>query len=59
MLDDHNCMFYVLIMLFVQAVVEGQTITWLTPHSLQQVVSNDVDIPTMLNFLQIYEVSLI
>ncbi|CAL5205062.1 unnamed protein product [Lathyrus oleraceus] len=41
--------------IYYQAVVEGQTITWLTPHSLQQVVSNDVDIPTMLNFLQIYE----
>jgi len=46
-------------MLFVQAEVEGQKITWLTPHSLQQVVSEDVDIPTMLNFLQLYEVSLI
>ncbi|CAK8568686.1 unnamed protein product [Lathyrus sativus] len=41
--------------IYYQAEVEGQRITWLTPHSLQQVVSNDVDIPTMLNFLQIYE----
>jgi pescadillo protein len=46
-------------MFFVQAEVEGQTITWLTPHALQQVVPDDVDIPTMLNFLQIYQVSLI
>jgi len=38
---------------------EGQTITWLTPHLLQQVVSNDVDIPTMLIFLQFYEVGFI
>jgi len=43
----------------VQAEVEGQMITWLTPHSLQQVVSDDVDIVTMLNFLQLYEVSYI
>jgi len=48
-----------LILLFVQAEVEGQMITWLTPHSLQQVVSDDVDIVTMLNFLQLYEVSYI
>ncbi|KEH25419.1 pescadillo amino-terminal protein [Medicago truncatula] len=33
----------------------GLTITWLTPHLLQQVVSDDVDIPTMLIFLQFYE----
>ncbi|KAK7267852.1 hypothetical protein RIF29_20531 [Crotalaria pallida] len=39
----------------VKANVEGQAITWLTPHSLQQVVSEDVDLPTMLNFLQLYE----
>ncbi|KAK7322349.1 hypothetical protein VNO77_25728 [Canavalia gladiata] len=41
--------------LYYQAEVEGQTITWLTPHSLQQVVSDDVDVTTMLNFLQLYE----
>ncbi|AES81736.1 putative BRCT domain-containing protein [Medicago truncatula] len=41
--------------IYYQAEVEGQKITWLTPHSLQQVVSEDVDIPTMLNFLQLYE----
>ncbi|KAK7397177.1 hypothetical protein VNO78_18344 [Psophocarpus tetragonolobus] len=41
--------------IYYQAEVEGQTITWLTPHSLQQVVSDDVDITTMLNFLQLYE----
>jgi len=44
---------------FVQAEVEGQTITWLTPHLLQQVMSDDVDMPTMLNFLQFYEVGFI
>ncbi|CAJ1977050.1 unnamed protein product [Sphenostylis stenocarpa] len=41
--------------IYYQAEVEGQTITWLSPHSLQQVVSDDVDIITMLNFLQLYE----
>ncbi|TKY63217.1 Pescadillo-like protein [Spatholobus suberectus] len=41
--------------IYYQAEFEGQTITWLTPHSLQQVVSDDVDITTMLNFLQLYE----
>ncbi|XP_061358803.1 pescadillo homolog [Gastrolobium bilobum] len=41
--------------IYYQAEIEGQTITWLTPHSLQQVVSDDVDIATMLNFLQLYE----
>ncbi|CAJ2669631.1 unnamed protein product [Trifolium pratense] len=41
--------------IYYQAEVEGQTITWLTPHALQQVVPDDVDIPTMLNFLQIYQ----
>ncbi|WJX81245.1 hypothetical protein P8452_64153 [Trifolium repens] len=41
--------------IYYQAEVEGQKITWLTPHALQQVVPDDVDIPTMLNFLQIYQ----
>ncbi|XP_019429028.1 PREDICTED: pescadillo homolog isoform X1 [Lupinus angustifolius] len=41
--------------IYYQAAVEGQAITWLTPHSLQQVVSEEVDLHTMLNFLQLYE----
>ncbi|KAE9612690.1 putative BRCT domain-containing protein [Lupinus albus] len=41
--------------IYYQAAIEGQAITWLTPHSLQQVVSEEVDLPTMLNFLQLYE----
>ncbi|ESW15415.1 hypothetical protein PHAVU_007G070900 [Phaseolus vulgaris] len=41
--------------IYYQAEVEGQMITWLTPHSLQQVVTDDVDVVTMLNFLQLYE----
>ncbi|GAU26183.1 hypothetical protein TSUD_354050 [Trifolium subterraneum] len=40
---------------YYQAEVEGQTITWLAPHLLQQVVSDDFDIPTVLKFLQLYE----
>lgn len=57
MVVNLNCMCYGFIMLSVQAEVEGQTITWMTPHPLQQVVPDDVDITTMLNFLQFYEVS--
>ncbi|KAF7819534.1 pescadillo-like protein [Senna tora] len=41
--------------IYYQAEIEGQTITWMTPHPLQQVVPDDVDITTMLNFLQFYE----
>ncbi|KAE9620130.1 putative BRCT domain-containing protein [Lupinus albus] len=41
--------------IYYQASIEGQALTWLTPHSLQQVVSEEVDLPTMLNFLQLYE----
>lgn len=40
----------------VQAEVEGQKITWLTPHALQQVVPEDVDYNVMLTFLEFYEV---
>ncbi|CAJ2664823.1 unnamed protein product [Trifolium pratense] len=36
---------------YYQAEVEGQKITWVAPHLLQ---SDDVDIPTVLNFLQLY-----
>ncbi|KAI9075541.1 hypothetical protein K1719_042447 [Acacia pycnantha] len=41
--------------IYYQAQVEGQTITWITPHPLQQVVPDTVDITTMLNFSQFYE----
>lgn len=39
-----------------QAEVEGQKVTWLTPHALQQVLPDDVDYKVMLTFLEFYEV---
>ncbi|PKA61463.1 Pescadillo like [Apostasia shenzhenica] len=41
--------------IYYQAEVEGQKITWLTPHALQQVLTDDVDINIMLTFLEFYE----
>ncbi|KAJ7974619.1 Pescadillo-like [Quillaja saponaria] len=41
--------------IYYQAEVEGQKITWLTPHSLQQVLNNDVDFNVMQTFLEVYE----
>lgn len=41
---------------FLQAEVEGQKITWLTPHALQQVLP-EVDYRVLLTFLEFYEVS--
>lgn len=42
--------------LSLQAEVEGQKITWLTPHALQQVLP-EVDYRVLLTFLEFYEVS--
>ncbi|CAM0949343.1 unnamed protein product [Alopecurus aequalis] len=41
--------------IYYQAEVQGQTITWLTPHALQQVLTDDVDFNVMLTFLEFYE----
>lgn len=41
--------------IYYQAEVEGQKITWLTPHALQQVLPADVDYNVMLTFLEFYE----
>lgn len=42
--------------IYYQAEVEGQKITWLTPHALQQVLpGSDVDFNVMLTFLEVYE----
>ncbi|CAK9161765.1 unnamed protein product [Ilex paraguariensis] len=41
--------------IYYQAEVEGQKITWLTPHALQQVLPVDVDFKVMLTFLEFYE----
>lgn len=39
-----------------QAEVKGQKVTWLTPHPLQQVLTEDIDFNIVLNFLEFYEV---
>lgn len=45
--------------LSLKAEIEGQKVTWLTPHALQQVLpEDDVDFNVMLTFLEVYEVSL-
>eukprot|EP00252_Welwitschia_mirabilis_P011146 TRINITY_DN2504_c0_g1_i1.p1 TRINITY_DN2504_c0_g1~~TRINITY_DN2504_c0_g1_i1.p1 ORF type:complete len:627 (+),score=164.26 TRINITY_DN2504_c0_g1_i1:273-2153(+) len=41
--------------IYYQAEVEGQMITWLTPHALPQVIPDDVDFRVMLTFLEFYE----
>ncbi|KAH9617945.1 hypothetical protein KSS87_014258 [Heliosperma pusillum] len=41
--------------IYYQAEVEGQKITWIVPHSLQQVVPADVDLNVFATFLEIYE----
>ncbi|KAJ4834192.1 hypothetical protein Tsubulata_018884 [Turnera subulata] len=41
--------------IYYQAEVEGQKITWLTPHALQQVLPDDVNFTVMLTFLEFYE----
>jgi hypothetical protein len=43
--------------LVMQAEVQGQKITWITPHALQQVLTDDVDFNVMLSFLEFYEVN--
>ena len=40
---------------YYQAVVGGQKITWLTPHSTSQVLPADVDFRVMMTFLEFYE----
>ncbi|GLJ44207.1 hypothetical protein SUGI_0922970 [Cryptomeria japonica] len=41
--------------IYYQAEVEGQTVTWLTPHVLHQVLPSDVDFRVMLTFVEFYE----
>lgn len=41
--------------IYYEAEVEGQKITWLSPHALQQVLPDDVDYNIMLTFLEFYE----
>lgn len=44
--------------IYFQAEVQGQKITWVTPHALQQVLTDDVDFKVLLTFLEFYEVLL-
>ncbi|GKB66352.1 pescadillo, partial [Tanacetum coccineum] len=41
--------------IYYQAEVDGQKVTWLTPHALQQVMPQDVDYKIMYTFLVFYE----
>ncbi|KAM7278312.1 hypothetical protein ACFE04_005446 [Oxalis oulophora] len=41
--------------IYYQAEIDGQKVTWLTPHALQQVLTDDVDFNVMLTFLEFYE----
>ncbi|OAY25693.1 pescadillo homolog [Manihot esculenta] len=41
--------------IYYQAEVEGQKITWLTPHAMQQVLPEDVNYSVMLTFLELYQ----
>ncbi|XP_071675084.1 pescadillo homolog isoform X3 [Lolium perenne] len=41
--------------IYSKAKVQGQKITWLIPHALQQVLTDHVDFNVMLTFLEFYE----
>lgn len=41
--------------IYYQVEVEGQKVTWIVPHSIQQVLTEDVDFNVMLTFLEYYE----
>lgn len=41
-----------------QAEVMAQTITWMTPHQVGQILPSDVDYRVMLTFLEFYVVLL-
>lgn len=43
-------------LLFLQSEVQGQKITWLAPHSMQQVLPEDIDYNVMLTYLEFNEV---
>ncbi|PWZ56512.1 hypothetical protein Zm00014a_011884 [Zea mays] len=53
---SHECLTFISVKgIYYQAEVQGQKITWLTPHALQQVLTDDVDFNVMLSFLEFYE----
>lgn len=39
---------------YFQAEIAGQSVTWLTPHTLSQVLPADVDYKVMVTFLEFY-----
>ncbi|EXC20337.1 Pescadillo-like protein [Morus notabilis] len=41
--------------IYYQAEVQGQKITWLTPHAMQQVLTDDIDFNVMLTYLEFNE----
>ncbi|KAL3689931.1 hypothetical protein R1sor_016240 [Riccia sorocarpa] len=41
--------------IYYQVDINGQKITWLTPHALSQVLPSDVDFRVMLTFVEFYE----
>ncbi|KAL5572778.1 hypothetical protein UlMin_022375 [Ulmus minor] len=41
--------------IYYQAEVQGQKITWLMPHALQQVLTDDIDFNVMLTYLEFNE----
>lgn len=41
--------------IYYQAEVQGQKVTWLTPHAMQQVLSDDIDFNVMLTYLEFNE----
>jgi pescadillo protein len=43
---------------YYQAEILGQSVTWLVPHQLAQVLPVDVDYRVMLTFLEFYETML-
>ncbi|KAH9790911.1 Pescadillo-like [Citrus sinensis] len=52
----HNCRKHASVRACIQAEVEGQKITWLTPHGMQQVLpDDDVVYDVLLSFLEFYE----
>jgi pescadillo protein len=40
--------------IYYQALIQGQSITWLSPHKFNQIVPQDVDIRVMLTFFTFY-----
>ena len=44
--------------IYYQAVIMGETVTWLVPHQFTQSIPREIDIRVMMTFLEFYEVFL-